>query len=701
MSTKQETLEGMPDEVVTQAFVRAFDLPDGAGRMALITIDNGLDHKRPTTFGPAGLRALDEAITKAAAEPGVTAIGITGKPYIFAVGADLSGIGMLRDREQGVAIARLGHDVMRRLGELPVPTFAFVNGAAMGGGTELALQCTYRTISAGAAAMSLPEVFLGLIPGWGGSYLLPRLIGPERALEVIISNPLQQNKQLKPKDVLRLGIADAMFEPADFLVQSIRWAASVLNGTTVVDRPAYVDEDWTPLIEGARAMVDARLHGATPAPYRALDLIRDARTSDRDAGFAAEDEALADLIMSDELRASLYSFDLVQRRAKRPAGVPDAGLARKVTKVGVVGSGLMASQLALLFARKLQVPVVMTDLDAERAAKGVAWVNREIDQLVSKKRMGERTAAKLRGLVSGTTDTSAFADADMVIEAVFEDLQVKKDVFASLESVVREDCILATNTSSLSVSAMADGLAHPERVVGFHFFNPVAVMPLLEIARAEATDDATVATAFAVGRTLGKTCVLVADRPAFVVNRLLTRFLGDISAAVDDGTPIEVADRAMEPLGLPMSPFTLLQLVGPAVALHVSETMHAAFPDRYRVSENQRRIVEAGKTGVYAWDEEGRPIIDPEVAALLVQGDVVLTEDELRTRVLDGLADEVRRMLDEGVVSAVQDIDLCMLTGAGWPFWLGGISPYLDRSGASERVTGARFLPQGVASAPR
>lgn len=701
MSTKQETLEGMPDEVVTQAHVRAFDLPDGAGRMALITIDNGLDHKRPTTFGPAGLRALDDAITKAAAEPGVTAIGITGKPYIFAVGADLSGIGMLRDREQGVAIARLGHDVMRRLGELSVPTFAFVNGAAMGGGTELALQCTYRTISAGAAAMSLPEVFLGLIPGWGGSYLLPRLIGPERALEVIISNPLQQNKQLKPKDVLRLGIADAMFEPADFLAQSIRWAASVLNGTTVVDRPSYVDEDWTPLVEGARAMVDARLHGATPAPYRALDLIRDARTSDRDAGFAAEDEALADLIMTDELRASLYSFDLVQRRGKRPAGVPDASLARKVTKVGVVGAGLMASQLALLFARKLQVPVVMTDLDAERAAKGVAWVNREIDQLVSKKRMGERTAAKLRGLVSGTTDTAAFADADMVIEAVFEDLQVKRDVFASLESVVREDCILATNTSSLSVSAMADGLAHPERVVGFHFFNPVAVMPLLEIARAQATDDATVATAFAVGRTLGKTCVLVADRPAFVVNRLLTRFLGDISAAVDDGTPIEVADRAMEPLGLPMSPFTLLQLVGPAVALHVSETMHAAFPDRYRVSENQRRIVEAGKTGVYAWDEEGRPIIDPEVAALLVQGDVVLTEEELRTRVLDGLADEVRRMLDEGVVSAVQDIDLCMITGAGWPFWLGGISPYLDRTGASERVTGARFLPQGVASAPR
>ena len=695
------TIEGMPDEVVTHAHVRTFDMPDGAGRMALITIDNGLDHKRPTTFGPAGLASLDAAITQAAAEPGVTAIGITGKPYIFAVGADLTGIGMLRDRAQGVAIAKLGHDVMRRLGELPVPTFAFVNGAAMGGGTELALQCTYRTISAGAAAMSLPEVFLGLIPGWGGSYLLPRLIGPERALEVIISNPLQQNRQLKPKDVLRLGIADAMFEPADFLAQSIRWAAGVVNGTMTVTRTDYTVEEWAPLVEGARAMVDARLHGATPAPYRALDLIAAARTSDRDEGFAAEDEALADLIMTDELRASLYSFDLVQRRAKRPAGAPDAGLARTVTKVGVVGAGLMASQLALLFLRKLQVPVVMSDLDAERAAKGVAWVHREIDQLVAKNRLSDRKAARLRGLISGTTDPSAFADADMVIEAVFEELEVKRQVFAGLEAVVREDCVLATNTSSLSVTAMASGLAHPERVVGFHFFNPVAVMPLLEIARAEATDDATLATAFSVGKTLGKTCVLVADRPAFVVNRLLTRFLGDISAAVDAGTPIEVADRAMEPLGLPMSPFTLLQLVGPAVALHVSETMHAAFPDRYRVSENQRRIVEAGKTGVYTWDETGRPIIDPEVAALLVQGDTVLTEDQLRERVLDGLADEVRRMLDEGVVQAVQDIDLCMLTGAGWPFWLGGITPYLDRSGASERATGARFLPQGVASAPR
>jgi 3-hydroxyacyl-CoA dehydrogenase len=273
-------------------------------------------------------------------------------------------------------------------------------------------------------------------------------------------------------------------------------------------------------------------------------------------------------------------------------------------------------------------------------------------------------------------------------------------VFAEVEAVVKPDCVLMTNTSSLSVSEMAADLDHPERVVGFHFFNPVAVLPLVEVVRAERTDDATVATAFAVGKQLRKSCVLVKDAPAFVVNRLLTRFLGEITRAVDEGTPIEVADRALAPLGLPMPPFVLLQLVGPAVALHVAETLHAAFPDRYGVSENLRRLVAAGRTGVYAWDERGRPYVDDGTKALLVQGDAALTEEQVRERALDALADESRRMLDDGVVAEPQDIDLCMILGAGWPFHLGGITPYLDRAGASGRVTGRRFLTAGVASVP-
>ena len=255
--------------------------------------------------------------------------------------------------------------------------------------------------------------------------------------------------------------------------------------------------------------------------------------------------------------------------------------------------------------------------------------------------------------------------------------------------------MLATNTSALSITEMASKLEHPERVVGLHFFNPVAVLPLLEVVRAEQTDDAALATAFAVGKALKKSCVLVADAPAFVVNRLLTRFLGEITSAVEQGTPVAVADRALDPLGLPMSPFDLLTLVGPPVALHVAERMHEAFPDRFSVGEGLKKMVELGKSSVYS--EPG--VVDPDLAGI-DDGDSPLPEEEVRSRAERALAEEIGLMLDEGVVQAVQDIDLCMLLGAGWPFWLGGISAYLDRTGVSEAVTGERFLPRGVASLP-
>ncbi len=688
------------DEVVTHAKVRAAELPLGAGTAAIITLDNGFDHTKPNTFGPGGLLELKAAIQAAKEIPGVAAICVTGKPFIFAVGADLTGVPRLTDRGQALAIGKLGHEVLGMLGDSEVPTFAFVNGAAMGGGVEVALHCQYRTLSSGAAAFSLPEVFLGLIPGWGGAYLMPNLIGPEKACTVVIDNPMAQNRQLKPKQVLDLGIVDAMFEPADFLEESLLWTAKVLTGAISVDRP---EPDrgaaWDETVAAKRAALDARLKGATAAPYRALDLIAAAKTATRAEGFAAEDEALADLIMSDDLRAGLYSFDLVQKRAKRPVGAPDKKLARPVTKVGVVGAGLMASQMALLFAQRLQVPVVMTDLDQARVDKGLAYAHSEIDKMAAKGRVNGDKANRLKGLITGSVTKDAFADADFVIEAVFEDLAVKQQVFAEVEAVVREDCILATNTSSLSVTEMAAGLKHPERVVGFHFFNPVAVMPLLEIVRGEATDDPSLATAFVVGKSLKKSCVLVKDAPAFVVNRLLTRFLGEVTKSVDEGTPFEVADRALDPLGLPMSPFTLLQLVGPAVAYHVSETMQAAFPDRFYVSANLKKIVDAGKTAIWTY-ASGTPEVDPEVAALFTQGDAPLSEEQVRDRALSAMAQEVQLMLDEGVVAQAQDIDLCMILGAGWPFHLGGITPYLDRAGVSTKINGKRFLPAGVASLP-
>jgi len=684
-----------PGEVVTRALVRDVELPYGAGTMALITLDNGRDHTRPNTFGPAGLLSLREALdavaaraTPEAGEQRIAAVGVTGKPFIFAAGADLTGAALVGSRDEALAIGRLGHAVFRRLGELGVPSFAFVNGAALGGGLELALHCSYRTISSGVTAVAFPECFLGLLPGWGGTYLLPRLIGPAQALKVIIENPLSQNRMLRGAQALSFGIADAMFEPADFLAESLRWAAQVLTGAAEVSR-VRPEEDWDQAVAGARFFADGKLHGATPAPYRAIDLVAAARGRTRDEGFAAEDEGLADLLLSDELQAGLYAFDLTQKRARHAVGAPDASLCRPVTKVGVVGAGLMAAQIALLFARRLEVPVVLTDLDQARLDAGVGHVRAEVAKLRDRGRISADAAARLTALVTGSLTKDAFADADFVIEAVFEEIAVKQRVFAEVEAVVRPDCVLATNTSSLSVTEMGAGLAHPSRLVGFHFFNPVAMMPLVEVVRAVHTDDATLATALAVGKALKKNCVLVKDAPAFVVNRLLTRFLGEIIGSVDEGTPFEVAEHATDPLGLPMSPFFLLQLVGPAVALHVAETLAAAYPDRFKVSPKLRALVEAGRTAVYRPDST----VDESVAALLAGGDRPSTAGEVRERALEALAEEIRLMLDEGVVAAPEDIDLCMILGAGWPFHLGGITPYLDRAGITEKVTGSRFRP--------
>ena len=679
-----------PEEVVTRALVRDVELPYGAGTMALITLDNGRDHTRPSTFGPAGLMALGDALDAVAARTDIVAVGVTGKPFIFAVGADLSGAPLIAARDEALAIGRLGHAVFRRFGELGVPSFAFVNGAALGGGLELALHCSYRTISSGVTAVALPECFLGLLPGWGGTYLLPRLIGPGNALKIIVENPLSQNRMLRGAQAFSLGIADAMFEPADFLAESLRWAARVLTGSAEVSR-AVPDESWDAAAGAARLFADGKLHGAAPAPYRAIELVAAARGRTRDEGFAAEDEALADLLLSDELRAGLYAFDLAQKRARHAAGAPDASLARPVTKAGVVGAGLMAAQIALLFARRLEVPVVLTDLDQARLDAGLGHVRAEVARLRDRGRISADAAARLTALVTGSLTKDAFADADFVIEAVFEDMTVKQRVLAEVEAVVRPDCVLATNTSSLSVTEMASGLAHPERVAGFHLFNPVAMMPLVEVVRGAQTDDATTATALAVGSRANKNCVLVKDAPAFVVNRLLTRFLGEVIGTVDEGTPFEVAEHAPDPLGLPMSPFFLLQLVGPAVALHVAETLAAAYPDRFPVSPKLRALVAAGKTAVYRPDFT----VDESVAALLAGGDGAYsrpsTAGEVRERALEALAEEIRLMLDEGVVAEPEDIDLCMILGAGWPFHLGGITPYLDRAGIAEKVTGTRF----------
>ncbi|CAB4696370.1 unannotated protein [freshwater metagenome] len=702
MSTEITLPEGAPEEVVTQALVRDIDLTafGAKGTMALITLDNGLDHNRPNTFGPQSLLALDAAITEATSRK-PAAIAITGKPFIFAAGADLSALSFITTREQSLAIGKLGHDVFRRLGESSIPTFAFINGLALGGGLEVGLHCNYRTL-ASTAFTALPEVFLGLVPGWGGATILPKLIGPERAVQVIMLNALNNNTMMKAKDAHALGVVDAVFEPSDFLERSIAFAAGVLNGTTTIERKDYSqDPAWESALATGKTASLKKYGGAEIAsPMKALELIAAARSNTLGAGFDAEDSALADLTMSDPLRASLYAFNVIQKKRKKVEGAPKPALARKVSKVGVVGAGLMASQLALLLLRNLKCPVVMTDIDQERADKGVAWVKNELAKLVEKKRMSAESAARLSLLISGSADQSVYAGCDFIIEAIFEELSLKQELFKKLEAIISPECVLATNTSSLSVERMSEGMKNPERVVGFHFFNPVAVMPLLEVARTSKTDDVTTATAIAVGKELKKTMIICKDAPGFVVNRLLTRFMGEITDAVDEGTSPEVADNAMRSIGFPMSPFQLLDLVGPGVALHVSQTLNANLGDRYRISPTMAAMVKEGVRNFYIKNEDGSVGANPAAIALIHKGDSPSTAEHVRNRALTALAVEARMMLDEGVVSTPAEIDLCMLMGAGWPMHLGGILPYLDREGISEAACGQRFHPKGSASLP-
>ncbi|MBN8206207.1 enoyl-CoA hydratase/isomerase family protein [Microbacterium esteraromaticum] len=685
-------------EVITHSPVRDIRLPSGKV-LALITLDNGRDHTRPNTLGPATLTELGEtldALKARAASGEIQAVGITGKQYILAAGADLSDISRVGSKDNARLIAQLGHKVIGSLSDLGVPSFAFVNGLALGGGMEIALNSTYRTVDASAAALALPEVFLGIIPGWGGAYLVPNLIGIENALEVVISNPLKQNRMLKPQQAFELGLMDAIFPAANFLENSLAWADAVLGGKKVERKnaPGKIERTvkWPVAIKMARTMLESKIGTVPRSPYVALDLLDKARSGTKAEGFAREDEALAELVTGDQFAASMYAFDLVQKRAKRPVGAPDKTLAKKVTKVGIIGAGLMASQFALLFVRRLQVPVLITDLDQARVDKGVAYIHDEIGKLEAKGRVDADTANQLRSLVTGTTDKSLYADCDFVIEAVFEEVGVKQQVFGEIEKIVAEDAILATNTSSLSVEEIGAKLANPERLVGFHFFNPVAVMPLIEVVKTPHTSEAALSTAFVVAKGLGKNAVLTADAPGFVVNRLLAKVMGEAARAVYEGTPIAEVEKAFGPLGLPMGPFQLIDLVGWKVAAHVQDTMVRAFPERFYANENFHAlaeldaIVEKDKGGrVTGWTNAAEKVLKGAVGSSPADAGTILM------RVQDGLAQEIRIMLDEGVVPEVEDIDLCLILGAGWPFIDGGASPYLDREGASERVFGGTF----------
>jgi len=642
------------------------------GPIALVTIDNGADWRKPNTFGAEALASLSEVLGGLRTRDW-RGLVLTGKPLVFAAGADITQFPAItpeRAREGG----RAGHELFGRLRELPFPTLAAVNGAALGGGLEIALHCDVRTVASNVRHLGFPEVFLGLFPAWGGTQLTPRLVGAEAAVRLIVDNPLKQNRLIRAVEALELGLVDHVLEPVEFLDESIQLLLRRIEVGDGRREPAADLSDAAEVVRKARARVDDVVHGQAPAPYRALDLIQGAGSWSIEEGYAAEEDALADLLPGPEAQASIYAFDVVERRIKKPAGVPDAQ-PRRVEAVGIVGAGLMATQLATLFLRKLEVPVVLTDVDTGRAESAAESIRGELADLVAKGRLNEGKARFLGSIVTAGTGPDAYAGCDLVLEAVFEELAVKQEVFGGLEQVVAPECLLVTNTSSLSVAAMADGLTHPERVVGLHFFNPVAVLPLVEVVRTPMTSEASLATAWDVTRKLGKRGVLVRDAPAFVVNRMLTRQSTVLMQALESGSTFEETDEAALRLGLPMPPSALLAMVGPKVANHVLRTLHEAFPARFPLSPTLQALADGEFPALEARDD--RP-----------------TVGEIHERILAALADEARRILDEGVVASAAELDACLILGAGFPFFRGGITKHLDQTGLSQRVSG-RLLGDG------
>ena len=652
-------------------------LDDGRS-IAVLTLVPGLEGK-PAVFGLVGLANLDRALDVVVSdiEAGVVAgVVLTGTGKTFCAGADLDFMASITELERAHEFAAAGHRVFGRLGELGVPVVAAINGVALGGGLELALHCTVRIAARSVKAIGLPEVSLGLLPGWGGTTLLPRLIGLDPAVTVMVENPVKGNKLLTADQSLALGIVDDVCDDADLV------DTAVLHASTA--RAAMPPKnDVTFDTEGLSQRV-AELSRRAANPAVALSRLHDviASTTSTADGFDREIDALADLICTPEFTNRVYAFHLTTQRARKPSGLPtDAPHA--VTRIGVIGAGLMASQFVGLFAERLAVPVVMTDVSQERLDSAVARVRSTLDSRVEKGQLAAATRNEIMDRVHTTLDYADFADCDFVMEAVFEDFDVKTSVLNAVEAHVSTTAVLATNTSSLSVTGLAESLTHPERMIGFHFFNPVAVMPLIEVVETALSDGSTIATAVSVAGTLRKAPVLVHDKPGFVVNRVLSAYLSAVFDLVDHGVSPSRISEALLPMRLPMDPFALVDLIGRTVTLHMLESLHAFAPERITVSETLRAM-EAKPHGSN---------IEEDIRTLSLVATVTHDDEELRTVVEDAVVIEIDRILAERVVHEIADVDLCLINGAAWPVASGGASKYLDQCGASVRARGKTFHP--------
>lgn len=653
------------------------DSPAGK-RVVVLTLNNG-DDRRPVSLGPLGLERLALALDDISSNSDdIDGVIVTGVGKIFCAGANLDTLSSPRSLDDALALAREGHRVLSLLSLLDVPTIAVINGVALGGGLELALHCSHRVAHTVNARMGLPEIGLGLIPGWGGATLLPRLVGMSSALRVMVDNAIA-GRHLTADEAMEIGLIDGASE------NPVQLALLIVDGhaRSNPNRSTIEDGEATTFVHDSLEKYIGRTGNPVDALSRLAAIVKGSLGATIDESFANEDRALAELMMTAEFRRRLYAFRVSSAAGKLPSGTPDVE-PRAISRAGVVGAGLMASQIALALAEGLDVPVVFSDVAQDRLDAAMERMSGWLSERVSKGRLSDERRRAILDRLRPTLQLDDFFDCDLVIEAVFEDLTVKKTVFTSLEQIVRSDAILASNTSSLSIDAMAGFVAAPERVAGIHFFNPVGVMKLVEIVRGTHESDEILATAIDVARRLKKTPVIVADEPGFVVNRLLSTFLGETFRLVESGVKPAVISAALAPLRLPMNPFALVDLIGRTVTVKMMESLSASAPDRFFVGDLLPRLEAEPASSSIADDLDAQSIVERR-----------MSETEIHDVIVDALSREVRIMLDTAVVSSASDIDICMMNGAGWPAAIGGMTPYLDGSGSSVRATGQLIHPNG------
>ncbi len=639
------------------------------------------------------------------------AVLLSGKADNWIAGADIEELAEFRLAADGERLSERGHLLMDRVELLRTPLVAAINGACLGGGLELALACAYRIATeTPKTVLALPEVELGLIPGAGGTQRLPRTVGLREALDLILTG-----RKVRPRRALQSGLVDEVVHPAilrDIAIQRARAIAVAggrdrfLRNPPVKRRPRsgavqriLLDENpagRAVVFRQAREQMMARSRGNYPAPAAALEAVETGYRVNRERGFATEARLFGEMAVTDVSKELVFLYFAGAALKKDPGvgPVPPAPPPLPVETMAVLGTGFMGAGIAAIAAQH-GVIVRFKDTDQSHVLKGMAAARDVLKERLVKRQITRQEFEDQISLVVPTTEYTGFGRVTLVIEAVFEDLGIKRRVVGEVETVLPHGAIVASNTSTIPIAKIAEASKHPERLVGMHFFSPVQKMPLLEVIVTPDTDPETVVTAVAFGKRLGKTVIIVRDSPGFYANRVLAPYINEAARMLDEGAAIDVVDRALVAFGFPVGPITLVDEVGIDVAGKSGTIIAEAYGARMTPSVTLQRVLEAGRLGrksrkgFYLYDEAGRKQgVDPSVYELFPTGAQrsVIPELEIQDRCVLAMLNEAVRCLEEGVLRAARDGDVGAVFGIGFPPFRGGPFRYIDAVGPAEIV---------------